>query len=767
MAIKKQIDAGHRASGAAKDRYAASRPYDDNKRDAVKNGAISYQEFTPFSTSQLNKVLNPTKIVIGEKLVDSFITKTIKALYKSIDKDKSYARYTYRDGVRITHPLNIDFIKTLPPEKVELLTGDKDYFKLNKVIDENLQLNMLWNAFLANTYNEVIFDFISDDRLKQYCTEEFVLKCKQTEIEEREKYKFGDDRAIFVISKEIEKIYLEYLGNGLLSKINKAINISDVINSLKPDNLKSSAPRKLEFLKMVGACFSHIAPFESFAYTFRTLAGPDIVLKAIKNAKLTEDELWKKNYEIKYFVSQNYKETPFCVVYMGYILAKCSTQEEAEVRAKEIYETKDKTQSNIIIERERIELPETKDSFPGLNTFNACLLNNLKWFESGVSVKAQEQHDFLQLMTQASDDYCKILNLNHKEMYPKVNDSLKLDFINVNFLLEQVDEFSTKQQQLIDLVQSESNSEKIYAILSGYLSEEQTVKKGEIINSSDFNKRVYSILFDYLADKGGAAISHGARGKKGSIAYFQPDIDMISTNRDGVKIADGSLCHEVSHRLDYFVTKQIVMNLTKGLEQNQYDEEEKKKVIEKIKYLTGRAITGLSQKIIDDNPCVKQAHKCLEEAKFKQVDGQRTKTDFFSNNIEADKGRNKSYFSTDVELWARLMESYVYYKGKEVGVKNPFLVNIRERGSVYLTREEFDKIEPELDNFMHEYKSFLSIGDYVPNQKHQKLEQIIDWENIGKQIALSENVVQIENTKEIKIDNVVIFDDNLEQTELF
>ena len=72
---------------------------------------------------------------------------------------------------------------------------------------------MLWNAFLANTYNEVIFDFISDDRLKQYCTEEFVLKCKQTEIEEREKYKFGDDRAIFVISKEIEKIYLEYLEN--------------------------------------------------------------------------------------------------------------------------------------------------------------------------------------------------------------------------------------------------------------------------------------------------------------------------------------------------------------------------------------------------------------------------------------------------------------------------------------------------------------------------------------------------------------------------
>ena len=52
-------------------------------------------------------------------------------------------------------------------------------------------------------------------------------------------------------------------------------------------------------------------------------------------------------------------------------------------------------------------------------------------------------------------------------------------------------------------------------------------------------------------------LSFGARGKAGSVAYFQPDSNIISVNRHNI----GSLIHEIGHYLDYNLTVQKLSNL--------------------------------------------------------------------------------------------------------------------------------------------------------------------------------------------------------------
>ena len=64
----------------------------------------------------------------------------------------------------------------------------------------------------------------------------------------------------------------------------------------------------------------------------------------------------------------------------------------------------------------------------------------------------------------------------------------------------------------------------------------QTWKENEMLNRIDLSPIGWSF---------------GARGKTGSVAYFQPGANVISVNRNNV----GSLIHEVGHYLDYAASK--------------------------------------------------------------------------------------------------------------------------------------------------------------------------------------------------------------------
>lgn len=137
---------------------------------------------------------------------------------------------------------------------------------------------------------------------------------------------------------------------------------------------------------------------------------------------------------------------------------------------------------------------------------------------------------------------------------------------------------------------------------------------------------------------GQLGIAFGSRGNSRASAHFEPDNNLIHITKTK---AIGSLAHEFGHAMDYFVTKKLRLPCLLS------------EVNEKTSYYGGEY--DLIEAVI---------------AWKNEVE----KSEFFASSTLIDKDKNKAYYATNVELFARCFEQWVQVEIMNKAYNNNFLV---------------------------------------------------------------------------------------------
>lgn len=174
-------------------------------------------------------------------------------------------------------------------------------------------------------------------------------------------------------------------------------------------------------------------------------------------------------------------------------------------------------------------------------------------------------------------------------------------------------------------------------------------------------------------------IAFGSRGTSKASAHFEPDNNLIHITKTK---AIGSLAHEYGHALDYYLTRKLNLKcwLSEVDESTPYYEPENYALIDAF---------------IEWNTYLKT-------------------TQLFKNSQIIDKEKNKKYYSTDKELFARCFEQYVKLELTELKQNNNFLVyDVTPESEndlfIYAIGEEQKKLKELMNKILIEAKKNLNI----------------------------------------------------------
>lgn len=168
-----------------------------------------------------------------------------------------------------------------------------------------------------------------------------------------------------------------------------------------------------------------------------------------------------------------------------------------------------------------------------------------------------------------------------------------------------------------------------------------------------------------LSLNGELGLAFGARGKGGkqaALAHYEPVQVVINlTKKEGA----GTLAHEWFHALDNYFLRTEQGNTTSYLSQ------------------TNNPTTNqLRQEVIDG---------------FKNLIKAINQTELYQRSKSKDRKRFKDYWSTNVEMSARVFEDYIGHTLADRGDSNDFLVNLKELAHYQITDEYpylFEKEQP-------------------------------------------------------------------------
>lgn len=178
--------------------------------------------------------------------------------------------------------------------------------------------------------------------------------------------------------------------------------------------------------------------------------------------------------------------------------------------------------------------------------------------------------------------------------------------------------------------------------------------------------KVTGVSMPALLQGGKVGLAFGARGHGSAAAHYEPGNRVINMTRQA---GFGSLAHELGHALDHF-SGEVSKNgsyLSKS-----YDKESN----------LGKSFLGVN-KIVEDM--------------------QNRITNTASYNKMTPKQRH--YWTSRHEVFARLFEGYVKHKLSKSGTKNTYLVSVPEKSELWPSDEELKSVEKDMDSFLKNYDS--------------------------------------------------------------
>lgn len=235
-------------------------------------------------------------------------------------------------------------------------------------------------------------------------------------------------------------------------------------------------------------------------------------------------------------------------------------------------------------------------------------------------------------------------------------------------------------------------------------------------------KTILKVSANKLSIKGALSLAIGARGRRGSLAHFNQLHEYINLNKEN---GDEALFHEWAHAFDFLIPKH------------------NKKHFGDIASFTGIKKNGsLSAalpafKTLDEKLNHKYLMISLFEQLFKKLYWYENgkKRDFQIRLAKIKKEQNGVYFRSRVEVWARLMEVYMFHELKSKGIKNDYLVASVYGGRVYPTKQELEVVKPIIKAILKEGFKISSTGKPTLNK--------------GLNGVLSETAAAVKNVKEV------------------
>lgn len=194
---------------------------------------------------------------------------------------------------------------------------------------------------------------------------------------------------------------------------------------------------------------------------------------------------------------------------------------------------------------------------------------------------------------------------------------------------------------------------------------------------------------------GTLGIAFGARGSGNTSAHYEPSEKVINLTKTR---GAGSLAHEWWHALDHYMKNGDEL-LTRNLNANS---------------------TARHQELISPiSELVQNIHK----------------SELYSRSQTADAYRNKSYFATNVEMTARAFEGHIKHTLSKMGIKNDFLVNIKDEKDWQKNQNAYPYPKTtELEQFSKAYNTVFDTLKEVDKEfiaKEPEPEQIIHADTLA------------------------------------
>lgn len=748
-------DIGIKKGLAAKDKYKIS---SSNIISNIKeNGDINKDsEIKDFFKGFFKERINENSFKIDNKKFNSLVGFFIKNLEKNIVTDW-HLRLRFSNNI-------IAKIKSLTPEEQELISGDAKYFNignhLKSNIVESLVYGKLYNSLLFVKFANALDNFLSKPELNKYNGDILkLLNLSEIDINTdcSEKIKILEE-----YNKELMNLFYECLSTEF-KEFMKVMNLND-----KSSQLNGFTSFVKRYMKSGFNETFQIKPFYSLYNDIKKqyLKEIDKIQEYIKTKGQDKDQsITTKEKKInnpykafekfgELFILEKRGSSNYYVVDENNNPMKFNSLSEIDEHIKLLlsYRT--------LGDREEVDTIITSNLvFENIDKAGYLIANNLVSIEVGNYLNDKDYVDFISTTTKSFENLAISLNISALEVIPKKN-IISSDEILVikQDLLNELNPSNDREKKFIELlnntedINSYNFTKKLYTFIKDELS--HSLKENE--SKNNFYESVKNCFEKIQSKENILGMCAASRGTAYSAAHYSPNDEIINITKKSIKRSTGVVAHEFGHFLDDFIGKKVnkIMRekrdkLNNISNKTQEQSQQLRDLNMHFRYSKDLFVSSIYFDV-PDIKIIKSFKSFLDNALKNDINDIKPNSEFYKNNVKADSGKAKSYYKTNVELFARAFESMIYWDLKEKGQIDTFLVNIKEKGSVYLNKEEYEKCKPFFSDFLNDYKELILAKDYVVGEKQHIYQELAETSLEQLTKTLDNNVINNSEIEQIE-----------------
>lgn len=723
-------DIGIKRGLAAKDKYKIS---SFNIMSNIKeSGDINKDtEIKDFLKGFIKEKLNENSFNIDNKKFNSLVNFFIKNLEKNIITDW-HLRLRFSNNI-------IAKIKSLKPEEQESISGDAEYFNIGNHsksnIIEPLIYGKLYNSLLLLKFITALDNFLLKPEIKKYNGD--ILKLSNISENEIKNGNYDKIKILEDYNKELTNLFYECLDTEF-KEFMRVMNYND-----KSSQLNGFTSFVKKYMKSGFNDTFQIKPFYSLYDDVKKQFLKEV--DKIKSYLLTKNQDKKQPVEPKekkinnpykafekfgeLFILEKRGSSNYYVVDENNNPMKFNSLSEIEEYIQLLLSYRN------LGDREEVDTIITSNlTFDNIDKAAYLIANNLVSIEVGNYLNDKDYIDFISTTTKSFENLAHSLNISSTEVIPKKSIILPDEIIVIKQdLLNELNPSNDREKQFIKLlnntedINSYSFAKKLYSFIKDELS--HSLKENETKNN--FYESVKNCFEKIQSKENVLGMCAASRGTAYSAAHYSPNDEIINITKKSIKRSTGVVAHEFGHFLDDFIGKKVNKLMIKKrdeLENISNKTPEQSQLIRDLnmhfRYSKDLFISSIYFDV-PDIKIVKSFKTFLDVALKNDINDLKPSSEFYKNNVKADSGKAKSYYKTNVELFARAFESMIYWDLKEKGEIDTFLVNIKESGSVYLNKDEYLKCKQSFYTFINDYREMFSLKEYKVGEKQKIYHELV------------------------------------------
>lgn len=344
--------------------------------------------------------------------------------------------------------------------------------------------------------------------------------------------------------------------------------------------------------------------------------------------------------------------------------------------------------------------------------------NKTKYFLVELNEYGENKTKYYDRQTKYSYNLEEIIKIAQEEFTkdnPKIQKTRQKNNIDIivpkereSLALEKTDKTYTEEHLLSKF--------KLWGVQFGnYQNQKQLLLDNTVVSLNALSD-ILKIKPENLSLGGNLGLAYGARGSSKALAHYECNGMVINLTKKG---GAGALAHEYGHALDHL----LYISASKNIEEKNVYLNEVSPFLSQNAYF----FTDMKNEIFSE--IGKLMQDVLDKMKFLNGDN-FNKTDFYKNSIMYDRSKSKPYWSTNHEMFARCLETYISDKLDNINSPCPFLVyGIDQKNtkthSAFPCGPERDVIFKALDNLI----DYVSINQDIIMEPLKNIKEIREVKN--------------------------------------